>query len=73
MLVDTFIFSNCVTLLGRSQKIYVDSYPKGASLYANSDYVGTTPCTFKSKMPKLSLSFYKNGYFSETVFTSSYY
>lgn len=70
MLAGTFTLSSCVTLLGRKQKIYVDSYPRGASVYAGGDYVGTTPCTFKSKRPKYSLSFYKDGYYSETVSTS---
>ena len=64
------MLSSCVTLLGRKQKIYVDSYPKGASVYADGKYVGNTPCTFKSKKPKHSLSFYKDGYYSETVSTS---
>lgn len=70
MLAGIFTLSSCVTLLGRKQKIYVDSYPKGASVYAGGDYVGTTPCTFKSKKPKGSISFYKDGYYSETVSTA---
>ena len=70
MLAGTFIFSSCVTLLGRKQKIYVDSYPKGASVYADGNYAGTTPCTIKSKKPKYSLSFRKDGYYSKTVPTS---
>ncbi len=61
---------SCVTLLGRRQKIYADSYPKGASVYADGDYIGTTPCIFRSKIPKYSLSFYKDGCYSETVYTS---
>lgn len=70
MLAGTFTLSSCVTLLGRKQKIYVDSYPKGASVYAGENYVGTTPCIFKSKKTEHSLSFYKDGYYSKTVYTS---
>ena len=70
LLAGTFMLSSCVTLLGRKQKIYVDSYPKGANVYADGNYVGNTPCTFKSKKPKHSLSFYKDGYNPETVYTS---
>ena len=46
LLAGTFVFSSCVTLLGRKQKIYVNSYPQGASVYADEKYVGTTPCMF---------------------------
>lgn len=70
LLAGTFMLSSCVSLLGRNQKIYVDSYPKGARVYADGDYAGTTPCIFKSKAPKYSLSFYKDGYYPATVYTS---
>lgn len=70
LLAGTFVFSSCVTLLGRKQKIYVNSYPQGASVYADEKYVGTTPCMFKSKKTRKSLFFYKDGYLSERVSTS---
>lgn len=70
LLAGSFMLSSCVTLLGRKKEIYVDSYPKGASVYADGSYVGTTPCTFKSKKPKSSLSFKKDGYESKTIYTS---
>ena len=63
-------FSSCVTLLGKKQTIYVDSYPQGATVYAGDKYIGTTPCAYKSKKAASTLTFEKNGYQSRTIETS---
>lgn len=70
-LVGGFILSSCVTLLGKKQTISVNSYPQGAEVYADGDYIGITPLNFRSKSPYKYLNFYKEGYLSKSISTST--
>ena len=36
--------------------------PKGASLYVNSEYIGTVPCTFDKSSGKKTITLSQNGY-----------
>lgn len=69
LLSGTLIVSSCVTLLGRKQTIYVDSYPQGARVHAGNKYIGITPCSHKSKRVKSTLTFEKEGYYPTTIST----
>ncbi|MCH5311075.1 MAG: trypsin-like peptidase domain-containing protein [Prevotella sp.] len=61
-----FTLSSCVTLLGKKQEVSLNSYPQGAHVYAGNKYVGTTPCSYKSKKTK-DFTFKKEGYQSTTI------
>lgn len=58
----SIIFSGCATIFSRRQTIHVNSYPQGASVYAGSKYIGITPCSYKSRRAKATLTFAKDGY-----------
>lgn len=66
----SIMFSGCATIFSRRQTIHVSSYPQGASVYAGSKYVGITPCSYKSRRAKATLTFAKDGYQTTTIATS---
>ena len=70
-LVICVFFSSCVTLLGRKQTISVNSSPQGATVYAGNKYIGITPCNYRSKKAKSTLTLEKEGYQSKTIETST--
>ena len=66
----SIIFSGCATILSRRQTIHINSYPQGAFVYADSKYVGTTPCSYRTRRAKATLTFAKDGYQTTTIATS---
>ena len=65
------IFSGCATILSKRQTIHVNSYPAGANVYAGRKYIGTTPCSYRSRIAKSTLTFQKDGYQPKTIATST--
>ena len=59
--------SSCVALLGKRQTVYIDSQPQGAKVYAEDHYIGTTPCSFRTKRVKKEFTFEKEGYENKTI------
>lgn len=55
IIVIGIISSSCVALLGRRQTVYIDSQPQGAKVYAEGNYIGITPCAFRTKRVKKNL------------------
>ena len=66
----SIIFSGCATILSRRQTIHINSYPQGAFVYADSKYVGTTPCSYRTRRAKATLTFATDGYQTTTIATS---
>ena len=67
IIVIGIISSSCVALLGRRQTVYIDSQPQGAKVYAEGNYIGITPCAFRTKRVKKEFTFEKEGYESKTI------
>lgn len=63
--------SGCVALLGKRQTVYIDSQPQGAKVYAENSYIGTTPCSFRTKRTKKEFTLRKEGYQSKIIPTST--
>lgn len=63
--------SSCVTLFGKKQTLTISSNPGGAKVYADGDYIGTTPLKLKKKSTFNYLTFVKEGYYSTRVETST--
>ena len=70
IIIATFMFNSCATLLsGDSQKIFVDTEPKGAKVYVNGkDQKVITPATIDVRRRKqVEYTFLKEGYKDGTV------
>lgn len=61
--------SGCGTLFAKRQTITVKSDVDGAMVYSDTKYVGTTPCTFKTRRAKGTLTLSKKGYENQSIHT----
>lgn len=60
------LFSSCATILRTKKHYTFDSYPQGASAYADKKYVGKTPCSYDSRKKIKNVTFASGQYGSIT-------
>lgn len=65
--IATMLFSSCATILSKKQTVTVNSNVEGAQVYKGTEFVGTTPLTFKTKAAKSTFTLIKEGYVPLTI------
>lgn len=66
----SFSLSSCIcTMFSKKQTVTVKSDVDGAAVYCGKKYVGTTPCTFRTKKAKSTITVSKSGYTTQSINT----